>query len=343
MYGGGWIDTTGVEDREGICLQQLRHTEEWQYNEWQYNGEWMDIDIDTGAGAFEKNQTYGELEDFGFGEVDIECKEGHIEVDWNSLVFQTPELEHKPVSIVGPSACSHRQDMILNYIGKYDTALLSGGNEKQPDASSDDSRSSDMSSVAPDGRFRYRSEADEAESAADAVSADEDSLTSHEKSESKEDIDTDTGEDAFEQNQTYGELEIDTGAGAFEKNQTYGELEIGNSSPNSQKSECEDRQHRQLGWHSFSATSELLNCRAASVASYMQATDAVIKKNRLQGRYTAAHGHSYNAEDTKALVIDRRLSKAKLQLIAARRSPRFVQQIVANIEQSQAYKYNKPG
>jgi len=83
-----------------------------------------------------------------------------IEVDWESFVFTVPT--QTPLPMLRPRACGNElQDTILKYIDTYDSALLGGEKEKQ-DACSEASECSDKS-VAPDGRFRYRSEADEAE------------------------------------------------------------------------------------------------------------------------------------------------------------------------------------
>ena len=83
-----------------------------------------------------------------------------VEVDWDSFVFEVPT--QTPLPMPRHRACSHDlQDKILQYIDTNDAALLSGEADKH-DTRSLASEFSDTS-VAPDSRFRYTSEADEAE------------------------------------------------------------------------------------------------------------------------------------------------------------------------------------
>ena len=224
-----------------------------------------------------------------------------IEVDWDSFVFTVPRQ----------SACGDDlQDTILKYIDTNDHALLSGGQNEQ-DARSDASENSDMS-VAPSGRFLYRSEADEAELGADFG----ESCSSGEgEGKSRKDTDIDT------------------------------DIDNTPRSPSCQKStieESENNRSEEFGMHSFSATPDLLACRTACLVSYMQATDAIIDKYKVQVKRIAAHGHSYSAKETHLLQSERRLRSSKLQLVASRRLPSFVQQILASHEASKA-ENNKPG
>ena len=77
--------------------------------------------------------------------------------------------------------------------------------------------------------------------------------------------------------------------------------------------------------------------------SYMQATDAIIDKYNEQIKNIAGHGHSYRAKETQLLQSERRLGSSKLQLVASRRLPSFVQQIVASHEATKADNHDKPG
>ena len=117
-------------------------------------------------------------------------------------------------------------------------------------------------------------------------------------------------------------------------------------SPSCQKSEIEESENNSGGESrlcSFFAAQDLLACRTACLVSYMQATDAIIGKYKVQARSIAGHGHSYSAKETQLLQSERRLKISKLQLVASRRLPSFVRQIVASHEATKAENHNKPG
>jgi len=143
-------------------------------NEWQ--GEWTPVPMQTWssqlgqiytniATPFINEWQAGEVAKDAAAEVANVQGDAHefvgpwsaIDVDWDSFVFEVPAKS------LQPRACSHDlQDKILQYIDTHDASLLSGGEEEEHDTRSLASEFSDTS-VAPDNRFRYTSEADEAE------------------------------------------------------------------------------------------------------------------------------------------------------------------------------------
>ena len=120
-------------------------------NEWQ-----------AGEVAKEAAAEIANVQDDAHGVVGPWCA---VEVDWDSFVFEVPAKT--PLPLQRPRACSHdMQDKILQFIDTHDASLLSGGEEEEMHDTRSFASEFSETSVAPDNRFKYTSEADEDEFAA---------------------------------------------------------------------------------------------------------------------------------------------------------------------------------
>lgn len=237
------------------------------------------------------------------------------------------------------------QDTILKYIDKYDHSVLSGGEVNQGACREPSESSYSDTSVAPDGRFICRSVADEVEFGVDfgepeeedtdTASSSTSGLGNGEGKEKGKDKSKDKGKDKSNGKNSH---EDHPEASAAPQSPTRKTLEkavkegVGESNSGSES--------RLSG---LFTVQDLLACRTACPRSYMQATDAIIGKYKVQAKSIAGHGHADSAKETELLQRERRLRSSMLQLAASRRLPSFVQQIVACHEAKQAEKYNKPG
>ena len=193
-------------------------------NEWQ--GEWTPVPMQTWSsqlGQIYTNLATPFINEWQAGEVAKEAaavianvqEDAHefvepwsaIEVDWDSFVFEVPAKTALPLQ--RPRACSHDiQDRVLQYIDTHDASLLSGGEEEKHDTRSLASEFSETS-VAPDSRFRYTSEADEAEFEASSSCTSESSEGEGNKRKDTESqvVKEGEGESRNHQNVTYGDLD----------------------------------------------------------------------------------------------------------------------------------------
>ena len=239
---------------------------------------------------------------FGCGGAAMEYS--FIEVDWESFVFTVQTQTPRPKSSLDQNSTD---TFPLGMAGK---GMIDG-----QDTCSETSENSDKS-VAPDGRFRYRSEADEAELRVDwgqsCSSGDsEDTDTDSDTDKSRKDTDTDN----------YAPCRI-----------------------NCQKSTIEERRSgsSEARLFPFLTVPELRACRTACCRSFMAATTAIIKEIQAQAQSTPGHGHAYSSKEQRLLQSEQRLRGTRMQLAASRKLPSFVRQIVACHEEA-VNRYDKPG